>query len=72
MHHFIVWPKTELNIPDNKKLITKLFISHKIVDPTEDSREVNYNDLDWLTSSGVVGYKGKSARYAIISIDGSK
>jgi len=47
MHHFIVWPKTELNIPDNKKLITKLFISHKIVDPTEDSREVNYNDRDW-------------------------
>ncbi|WP_141553579.1 inverse autotransporter beta domain-containing protein [Candidatus Regiella insecticola] len=65
MHHVIVWPKTELNIPDNKKLITQLFISHKIVDPTEDSREVNYNDRDWLTSSGVVGYKGKSARYAI-------
>ncbi|EGY28384.1 hypothetical protein Rin_00016790, partial [Candidatus Regiella insecticola 5.15] len=63
-HHFMVWPKTELNIPSNKKLITQLFISHKIINPTEDSRRVDYNDRDyWLTSSGVVGYEGTLARY---------
>ncbi|WP_176488184.1 hypothetical protein [Candidatus Regiella insecticola] len=62
----MVWPKTELNIPSNKKLITQLFISHKIINPTEDSRRVDYNDRDyWLTSSGVVGYEGTLARYAV-------
>lgn len=65
MHHFMIWPKTELKIPGNKKLIKNLFISHKIVNPTGDSREVNYNDIELLTSSGVTGYKGKSSLYAV-------
>ncbi len=43
-----------------------MFISHKIINPTEDSRRVDYNDRDyWLTSSGVVGYEGTLARYAV-------
>lgn len=64
-HHVMLHPTTRFQMVSNKTLIMPLSMSHQVVNPTNQSREVDYGNQQTFRSDGQLTFTQVSHSYAL-------